>query len=54
MNNYDENNYLDHYRDIKIFYKQYIGESMISPILTYDKTKKISLSDIWSSISSRS
>ena len=39
MINYDENNYLDHYRDLKLFYKEYAGESMLSPIITYNKMK---------------
>ena len=39
MVSYAENNYLDHYRDLKLFYKEYIGESMLNPIITYDKMK---------------
>ena len=41
MVNYAENNYLDQYRDLKLFYKEYIGESMLNPIKTYDKMKDL-------------
>ena len=34
-----QKNYLDQYRDIKLFYNEYIGESMLNPIITYDKMK---------------
>ena len=40
MINFAENNYLEQYRDLKLFYKEYVGESMLSPIITYDKMKK--------------
>ena len=39
MVNYVEDNYLDQYRDLKMFYKDYVGETMLSPIITYDKMK---------------
>ena len=39
MVNYAENKYLEHYRDLKLVYKEYIGEPMLSPIMTYDKMK---------------
>ena len=39
MTNFDENNYLDQYRDIKLFYKEYDGESMLNPLISYDKMK---------------
>ena len=35
----EKNNYLDQYRDLKLFYKEYVGESMLFPIITYDKMK---------------
>ena len=38
--NYDENNYLEQYRDLKLFYREYIGEPMLNPIITYDKMKE--------------
>ena len=40
MVNYDENNYLEQYRDLKLFYREYIGEPMLNPIITYDKMKE--------------
>ena len=40
MVNFAENNYLEQYRDLKLFYKEYVGEPMLSPIITYDKMKK--------------
>ena len=39
MVNYEEHNYLDQYRYLKLFHKEYIGEQVISPIKTYDKMK---------------
>ena len=36
---YDEKIYLDHYRDLKLFYKVYVGEPMLNPIITHDKMK---------------
>ena len=39
MVNYGENNYLEQYRDLKMFYKEYAGEQLLSPIMSYDKTK---------------
>ena len=40
MINYDQNNYLDHYRDLRLFYREYVGEPMLNPIITYDKMKR--------------
>ena len=39
MVNYDENNYLEQYKDLKLFYKEYVGDNLLSPIITYDKMK---------------
>ena len=36
MVNYEENNYLEQY---KLFYKEYEGDQLLSPIITYDKMK---------------
>ena len=36
---YDEDIYLDQYRDLKLFYKEYVGEQLLSPNITYDKMK---------------
>ena len=38
MINYSENNYLNQYRDVNFFYKEYVGEQLLS-IITYDKMK---------------
>ena len=40
MSNFDENNYLDQYRDLKLFCKEYVGDQLLSPIISYDKMKK--------------
>ena len=39
MVNFEENIYPEQYKDLKLFYKEYIGESMLNPIITYDKMK---------------
>ena len=39
MVNYGENNYLEQYKDLKLFYKEYVGEQLLSPIISYDKMK---------------
>ena len=33
--NFEENSYLDQYRDLKIFYKEYVGEEVLQPYITY-------------------
>ena len=30
---YEENDYLDQYRDIKLFYKEYVGEPLLKPFI---------------------
>ena len=37
LKSYTENIHLSQHRDLKIFYKEYIGEQILSPIITYDK-----------------
>ena len=37
--NYEENNYLEQYKDLKLFYKEYFGEQLLSPIISYDNMK---------------
>ena len=37
--NFEENNYLEQYKDLKLFYKEYVGDPLLSPIITYDKMK---------------
>ena len=33
--NFSDNKYLDQYRDLKIFYKEYNGESLVQPFISY-------------------
>ena len=39
MGNFEENNYLEQYKDLKLFYKEYVGDQFSSPTITYDKMK---------------
>ena len=39
MVNCEENNHLEQYKDLKLFYKEYVGDQLLSPIITYDKMK---------------
>ena len=39
MVNYEENNYLEQYQALKLFYKEYVGDQLLPPIITYDKMK---------------
>ena len=32
--NYEENSYLDQYRDLKLFYKEYVGEELLNPYIS--------------------
>ena len=36
---YNENNYLNQYRDLKQFYKKHVGNQLLSLTITYDKLK---------------
>ena len=33
--NFEENSYLDQYRDLKFFYKDYVGEELMQPYITF-------------------
>ena len=33
--NYEQNDYIEHYKDLKLFFKEYIGEELMSPIISY-------------------
>ena len=33
--NFEENSYLDQYRDLKLFYKDYVGEELMQPYITF-------------------
>ena len=35
LNNFGENSYLDQYRDLKLFYKEYVGEELLQPFISY-------------------
>ena len=37
MTSYPENRYLNQYRDLKLFYKEYVGDYIFSLIITCDK-----------------
>ena len=37
--NFEENSYLDQYRDLKLFYKEYLGEELLQPYITYPDMK---------------
>ena len=39
LTNYGENDYIDQYRDLKLFYKEYIGEKLLSPFVSYTDMK---------------
>ena len=39
MVNFDENSYLEMFRDLKLFFKEYVGEQFLSPIISYYKNK---------------
>ena len=39
MVKFGENNYLEQYRYLKLFYEEYVGDQLLSPIITYDKMK---------------
>ena len=37
--NFEENSYLDQYRDLKLFYKEYVGEPLLTPYISYPDMK---------------
>ena len=37
--NYSENDYIDQYRDLKLFYKEYVGEELLNPFISYPDMK---------------
>ena len=39
LTNYAENDYIEQYRDLKLFYKEYIGEEFLSPFVSYTDMK---------------
>ena len=39
LTNYAENDYIDQYRDLKFFYKEYVGEELLTPFISYTDMK---------------
>ena len=39
LTNFEENSYLDQYRDLKLFYKEYVGEPQLTPYISYPDMK---------------
>ena len=39
LTNYNENDYIDQYRDLKLFYKEYFGEELLNPFVSYTDMK---------------
>ena len=37
--NYEQNDYIEHYRNLKLFFKEYIGEQLLSPFISYPDMK---------------
>ena len=37
--NYEQNDYIEQYKDLKLFFKEYIGEELISPFISYPDMK---------------
>ena len=37
--NYEQNDYIEQYKDLKIFFKDYIGEQILSPYISYPDLK---------------
>ena len=38
--NYEQNDYIEQYKDLKLFFKEYIGEQLMSPFISYPDMKK--------------
>ena len=37
--NYEQNDYIEQYKDLKLFFKEYIGEQLMSPFISYPDMK---------------
>ena len=37
--NYEQNDYIEQYKDLKLFFKEYIGEKLMSPFISYPDVK---------------
>ena len=36
---YEQNDYIEQYKDLKLFFKEYIGEQLLSPFISYPDMK---------------
>ena len=39
LTNYNQKDYSDRYKDVKLFYKEYVGEELLNPFLSYPDMK---------------
>ena len=39
LTNYIENDYIDQFKDLKLFYKEYVGEELLTPFISYPDMK---------------
>ena len=39
LTNFELNDYLDQYKDVKLFYKEYVGEELLNPFISYPDMK---------------
>ena len=37
--NYEQNDYIEQYKDLKLFFKEYIGEELMTPFISYTDMK---------------
>ena len=37
--NYEQNDYIEQYKDLKLFFKEHIGEQLMSPFISYPDMK---------------
>ena len=37
--NYEQNDYIEQYKDLKVFFKEYIGEQLMSPFISHSDMK---------------
>ena len=40
LRNYEENDYFQQYKDLKLFFKEYVGEPILNPLISYVDMKK--------------
>ena len=39
LQNYEQNDYIEQYKDLKLFFKEYIGEELMTPFISYTDMK---------------